>query len=308
MTSAEESSAVAISAQEDTEEKASENENQEQVDDTKEAENVDLDNFTNESALMIAYERAIETESEEPLISDPYARRLAGTKGEALSATFGENGHYFGFPDWPEFHKTWTVVRTKFIDDKIGALINEAHDAPLQFVNLGAGLDTRALRLDCLKDAQGSWEVDMEVINSFKAQVFANMPDAASVCPQHIVSADLLNATGLESALAAEDFDKTIASVIVAEGLIMYLPGKEEQLLQAVSGIAASGSTLILNFLDAGAHGISAERLQEILEVEGWTQFEVNQFGDEVLDYGRFNKSFAPSASFSFLVCKKDSA
>ena len=96
--------------------------------------------FTNDSAFMIAYERAIETENriETPLICDPFARLLTGgggggaennnnddnnddndnCKGKELSDLFGINASK-QFNLWPDFHKQWTAVRTKFIDDHI---------------------------------------------------------------------------------------------------------------------------------------------------------------------------------------------
>ena len=52
--------------------------------------------------------------------------RQATEKGEGLSKAFEEYATAFGFPDWPHFHKTWTAVRTRFIDDcirKTGRLI-----------------------------------------------------------------------------------------------------------------------------------------------------------------------------------------
>ena len=102
--------------------------------------------FTNDSAFMIAYERAIETENriETPLICDPFARLLTGgggggennnnddnnndnndnCKGKELSDLFGINASK-QFNLWPDFHKQWTAVRTKFIDDHICKIINE---------------------------------------------------------------------------------------------------------------------------------------------------------------------------------------
>ena len=48
-----------------------------------------VDNFTNDSAMMIAWERALESRrGEAALFHDPLAEALAGTKGERLSADF----------------------------------------------------------------------------------------------------------------------------------------------------------------------------------------------------------------------------
>ena len=47
----------------------------------------------------------------------------ATDKGEGLSKAFEDYAAPFGFADWPQFHKTWTVVRTRFIDDCIRDLV-----------------------------------------------------------------------------------------------------------------------------------------------------------------------------------------
>ena len=108
-----------------------------------------VDKFTNDSAMMIAWERSLETKRPDALFSDPLAEALAGTKGEELSANFENMATTFSFPDWPEFHKTWVAVRTRFIDDAVAE--HAAGGTLPQLVNLGAGMDTRPYRLECYK-------------------------------------------------------------------------------------------------------------------------------------------------------------
>ncbi len=53
-------------------------------------ESASVDNFTNDSAMMIAWERHLETKrGAEALFSDPLAEALAGVKGEVLSERVG---------------------------------------------------------------------------------------------------------------------------------------------------------------------------------------------------------------------------
>ena len=70
---------------------------------------------------------------------DPFAEILAGPKGQVLSDSFGAGSAHFGLPDWPEFHKTWTAVRTRFIDDQIVKVAENKEFKIEQLVNLGAG-------------------------------------------------------------------------------------------------------------------------------------------------------------------------
>lgn len=69
-----------------------------------------VDNFTNDSVMMIAWERALESKRDDPLFNDPFAEALAGKKGEALSENFGGMCQTFEsdawFDGWPEFHKS----------------------------------------------------------------------------------------------------------------------------------------------------------------------------------------------------------
>jgi O-methyltransferase involved in polyketide biosynthesis len=44
-----------------------------------------VDSFTNDSAMMIAYERSLESQRSNALFTDPFAAALAGSKGESLS-------------------------------------------------------------------------------------------------------------------------------------------------------------------------------------------------------------------------------
>ena len=73
-------------------------------------ESASVDNFTNDSAMMIAWERHLETKrGAEALFSDPFAEALAGVKGEALSEGFGGMCKIFELEGWPEFHKTLVI-------------------------------------------------------------------------------------------------------------------------------------------------------------------------------------------------------
>jgi len=273
------------------------------------------DAFTNDSAFMIAYERALETETN-GLINDPFARLLAGDKGKDLSDSFGISAApQFGL--WPDFHKQWTVVRTKFIDDHIQRIVGETADSnnetedgrlKLQFLNLGAGLDTRSLRLEPMKRIVASYEVDMEAINGPKAALFEAIGAGTEhpfLCPRNIVTANMTMEGELEARLLESGFDPEVPTIVLAEGLIMYLGDKAEAFLADVSRIvAASGSWLILNYIDYP--GLTTERVRELLVEGGWKDLVFNCFGDDVLDYGRFDTGYEPSKAFSFVVCRKD--
>lgn len=271
---------------------------------SKEDMNTEVDNFTNDSAMMIAYERALETERPDCLIRDPWAKLLQGTKGQTLSTAFENNCTVFGFADWPQFHKMWTAVRTKFIDDEIA----KATSSIVQLVNVGAGLDTRNFRLDCYKNLQSVFEVDMAVINDAKGKILPKLV-ATRLCEKfEIVSLDLKDADkSLNTELSAVGFENQKPSIFVAEGLIMYLVGSEWKFLSDVIDCCCIGSVFILNFMDGGAHNPDGPTETKLREHFGssWA-FEFYRYGEDGLNFGRFDKTkFEPSAAFSFMVAKR---
>mmetsp|Transcript_2496 Transcript_2496/g.4533 ORF Transcript_2496/g.4533 Transcript_2496/m.4533 type:complete len:284 (-) Transcript_2496:352-1203(-) len=279
-----------------------------------------VDNFTNDSAMMIAWERALETKREDALFQDPLAERLAGTKGQTLSDNFGGMCTAFGLEGWPEFHKTWVAVRTRFIDDCIADSASMGTFS--QLVNVGSGMDTRPYRQECFSAfSGGAFQVDMEAIQTGKAKIFSDILGAPSpYSPVVDVTLDLLDtSTSLKDELCKTNFNAEKPAVFVSEGLVMYL-GKEGKLklLRDVSTAAAPGSVFVLQFMDASESqrakstpeameaALSVEEIMQTLPGLGWDQLQFSRFGDEKLSFGRFpTDKFEPQESFSFCVCTK---
>ena len=208
-------------------------------------------NFTNDSAMMIAHERHLESLRPDALFRDPYAKAMASDKGESLSSTFGANCEMFGLKDWPEFHKVWTAVRTTFINDTVTALASTGGFPSL--VNLGSGYDTRAYHLECYKMfACGAYNVDMATVNEQKVTVFREfLGSPTPLCSSINVDLDFLGDTTLASALGETSFDANQPGIFLSEGLIMYLGAEGKiKLLSELSAVAASGSVVILQFME----------------------------------------------------------
>src|SRR5439155_18020971 len=88
-----------------------------------------------DTALLAAIYRARETERPDPVFRDPFARRLAGERGDqiAKSMPFSERA-------------TWAwITRTYAYDEFIKQQVREGVD---MVVNLAAGLDARPYRMD----------------------------------------------------------------------------------------------------------------------------------------------------------------
>src|SRR5215472_3318803 len=87
-----------------------------------------------DTALWVAVYRARESERRDALFRDPYARRLAGERGEQIAAKSPRRAS----PEWP------FVARTIRFDQIIDERIRQGAD---MVINLAAGLDTRPYRM-----------------------------------------------------------------------------------------------------------------------------------------------------------------
>src|SRR5215472_12797873 len=111
-----------------------------------------------DTARWVAYHRATESDRPDAIFRDPYARRLAGERGELIGRKLYEN--------------SWAIAtRTYLFDNAIRGLLSRE---PLDMVlNLAAGLDSRPYRLELPPSLQ--WiEVDLPEIVSGKQQLLAN--------------------------------------------------------------------------------------------------------------------------------------
>jgi methyltransferase (TIGR00027 family) len=140
-------------------------------------------------------------------------------------------------------------LRTRFIDD----IVREAVAGGARFVVLlGAGFDTRGLRMPELRGAVRVVEVDHEDQITSKKQRFA---DANVTLPDNLsfAAADLMTPGALAAALADAGLREAHRALWICEGLFGYLS------LAAITEIATTtrrlslpGSTLVAN------HGIRA--------------------------------------------------
>jgi methyltransferase (TIGR00027 family) len=88
-----------------------------------------------DTALWVAVFRARETERNGALFRDPYARKLAGERGEQIAKSMQAGQRY----EWPY------TARTVRFDQIISEQIKQGAD---MVINLAAGLDTRPYRMD----------------------------------------------------------------------------------------------------------------------------------------------------------------
>jgi methyltransferase (TIGR00027 family) len=158
-----------------------------------------------DTARWVAVYRARESEREDAVFRDPFARALAGERGERIASALKfteENAWSF-------------IARTYLVDRFVTRLV--AHGADM-IVNLAAGLDTRPYRMEL--PASLRWvEVDLPDILDYKEEVLA---DAKLVCQLERVRLDLSNEDGRRG-LFADLGRRAKHVVVISEGLVIYL-------------------------------------------------------------------------------------
>lgn len=157
-----------------------------------------------DTALWVAVYRALESERSDALFHDPHARRLAGERGPAIVDAL-PFGHSMG----------WSmVVRTAVMDEVIlRCVARGAHTV----LNLGAGLDTRAFRLD-LPPTLRWLDVDLPDVVAYRR---AQLATAIPACRHAHVEADLQRDDERRRVLA--DAASSGPVLVVTEGLLIYL-------------------------------------------------------------------------------------
>jgi methyltransferase (TIGR00027 family) len=162
-----------------------------------------------DTALWVAYFRALETQRPDGLFRDPYAEQLAGERGFHLAKTL---------PDGNKHEWAW-VARTYLFDQFLARAIQDGADLVL---NLAAGLDARPYRIDLPATLQ--WvEVDLPEIVSYKEKILKNEKPK---CRLERVSLNLSDVGGRRQLFA--ELDRRANKVVVAsEGLLIYFTAEE---------------------------------------------------------------------------------
>ena len=162
-----------------------------------------------DTARWAAVFRARETERKDALFQDPFARRLAGDRGEEIARAT---------PFHVKHNWSW-VTRTYIFDRIISEQIAQGTDL---VVNLAAGLDARPYRMSL--PASLRWvEVDLPEILDYKEEL---LKGEKPVCALERRRLDLSNAE-LRRSLFVSLAAKSAKALVITEGLLIYLKPEE---------------------------------------------------------------------------------
>jgi len=169
-----------------------------------------------DTARWVAVYRAMESDRPDAHFRDPFARRLAGERGEAIVQAM-PRGRSMAWP---------MIVRTQVFDELIlDCVRRRGVDLVL---NLAAGLDARPWRLD-LPESLRWVDVDLPGMVEYKAGVMAGERPR---CRYEAIAADLADPAQRDAALdgAVEGAQRAL---VVTEGLLVYLQPEDVGALAA---------------------------------------------------------------------------
>ena len=225
------------------------------------------------TAVMVAAARARETESDDPLIRDPYARMLVAGAGTGMWDNFLEESLPARMAEIdPDAAAVFTnmlgyqAVRTLFFD----TFYTEAAEAGIrQIVILAAGLDSRAYRLNWPAGTV-VYEVDQPKVLEYKAARLREH-GVEPTAERREVAVDLRQ--DWPAALVRAGFDASRPTAWLAEGLLMYLPAEaQDRLFELITELSAPGSRLsaeAVEFHDEERRAVMRERFEKMTDQLG---------------------------------------
>jgi len=169
-----------------------------------------------DTARVVAFYRALESERAEALFHDPYARRLAGARGERLVQLLAS----------VELAAAVVAQRTAVFDELLLRAVKV--DGVDAILNLGAGLDARAYRLPLPRSVR--WlDVDLPEMVVDRQAVLRG---ALAECQVETIALDLADHRARQALFERLNADRRRV-LVVTEGLLLYLSPAEVASLAA---------------------------------------------------------------------------
>jgi methyltransferase (TIGR00027 family) len=208
----------------------------------------DITQSVGATALGVAAARAVETESENPLINDPFARVFVNAAGEGMWSIYADPKLLAKAIELEPDVRTriqlmvdFMAARTAFFDD---FFLNAADTGVRQVVILASGLDARTWRLPW-PDGTVVYELDQPKVLDFK---LATLREHGAHPTAQLVTIPIDLRQDWPKALQEAGFDASRPAAWSAEGLVRYLPAQAQDLLfTRIHELSAAGSWLASN-------------------------------------------------------------
>jgi methyltransferase (TIGR00027 family) len=221
-----------------------------------------------DTARWVAVYRARESDRPDAIFRDPFARRLAGERGEQIanSMPLGRDN------DWS------MVTRTYLIDQFVMDQVRQGVD---MVVNLAAGLDSRPYRLQLPPTLR--WiEVDLPEILDYKEGI---LRAEKSVCALERFRLDLSNLDARRE-LFLQLGSRAKKALIITEGLIIYLAAGQVAALAQDLAASPSFHSWILDIASPGLLRMLQKKMAAQLNQAAPFKFAPDEGPDFFLRHG----------------------
>ena len=162
-----------------------------------------------DTAIWAATYRARETERQDAIFRDPFAKRLIGERGDQIAAAMTSQDKH----EWAWVMRT--VLYDGFIEEQVGRGVDLV-------VNLAAGLDARPYRMPLPSSLR--WvEVDLPAILDYKEEILRGEKPC---CALERVPLDLSDVSARRD-LFGRLGGAAKKALIITEGFLIYLTGDE---------------------------------------------------------------------------------
>jgi methyltransferase (TIGR00027 family) len=213
----------------------------------------DITQSVGATALGVAAARAAETESENPLINDPFARLFVNAAGQGMWSIYTDPKLLAKAVEIEPDVQTriqlmidFMATRTAFFDE---FFLGAAESGVRQIVILAAGLDARTWRLPW-PDGTVVYELDQPKVLEFKSNT---LREHGAHPTARLVNVPIDLRQDWPKALREAGFDASRPAAWSAEGLVRYLPAQAQDLLfERVHSLSVEGSWLASNVPAAG--------------------------------------------------------
>jgi methyltransferase (TIGR00027 family) len=213
----------------------------------------DITQSVGATALGVAAARAAETESENPLIHDPFARVFVDAAGEGMWSLYADPALLAKAVEIEPDVRTriqlmidFMATRTAFFDE---FFLGAADAGVRQVVILASGLDARSWRLPW-PDGTVVYELDQPKVLDFKT---GTLKKHGADPTAELVTIPIDLRQDWPKALQDAGFDASKPSAWSAEGLVRYLPAQAQDLLfERMHSLSAPGSWLASNVPSQG--------------------------------------------------------
>ena len=143
-------------------------------------------------------------------------------------------------------------TKKRFLDDEVRRAIE---GGARQLLLVGAGFDTLAVRVAREFADIGCFEIDHPATQRVKRGAIESAKLERSNL--HLVAVDLASTSLPEALEQAPHWKSDVVSVVVAEGVLMYLDESDVvTFLEGVRATTAAGSTLLFTYVRTDEHGV----------------------------------------------------